>query len=121
MQALAKLNDAIIGWLAKLSSDGSVVVDGEALTRKLSTLTPVSTETPSTSEVRRDNVDFDGQLTVPRTLFEIFLGEAQQHVDALRNDLSTTTGGAGVRKTSIRAVHTLAGDGTELRVGVGID
>ena len=96
------------GWAAKLRETGEVELDHKVWQRKATALEQEKEAAKPAAQA--EEVIIGGTHKLSRTLFNIFLGEANQHMQTLRQGLSALSKDSTAKPTdaSRRAAHTLA-------------
>ncbi|HWU82918.1 MAG TPA: Hpt domain-containing protein [Methylophilaceae bacterium] len=96
------------GWAAKLRETGEVELDHKVWQHKATALEQEREAAKPAAQA--EEVIIGGTHKLSRTLFNIFLGEANQHMQTLRQGLSALSKDSTAKPTdaSRRAAHTLA-------------
>ncbi|MBI4692491.1 MAG: Hpt domain-containing protein [Gammaproteobacteria bacterium] len=132
LAAVGAVAEAFAGWVENLADHGSTGVDAAALQAGIDALTPASATAPEPVPAAQadvepeppaagaapnpDHVRLGPEFTVSRALLDIFRSEAAQHLATLRTDADSAAPGDTVRRTALRAAHTLAGIGRTVRI-----
>jgi chemosensory pili system protein ChpA (sensor histidine kinase/response regulator) len=99
---------AFAGWAAALRESGSVELETQSWTERAAALQSDSSNQPPVAVA--EEVVIDGTRRMSRNLFNIFLNEADQHMNTLQQGLAALSVDSPSRPTeaSRRAAHTLS-------------